>query len=267
VTGLDPIRQFAEEPNYAMPEPWLPGRRFIRPTFTLNLGPDPTIASVSRVRAAQGDLDATVAEVRTILRDYSYTACAWHVGPSCRPTGMVEALKARGFTPGRTPTYEPHYTAMMLTREPPIPSPAPGVETRLVRDFDEYVGAFRAMLVATGEPEGIIASWVESAPSAWAHESGLAKMSHIAFVDGAIAGGGMVAYGPPAVLLGGSAVLPQYRGRGVYRALVASRWRAAVEIGKPALTIHAGEMSRPILERCGFEEVCRLDVLLDPSVG
>jgi GNAT superfamily N-acetyltransferase len=92
-------------------------------------------------------------------------------------------------------------------------------------------------------------------------------MSHIAFVDGAIAGGGMVAYGPPAVLLGGSAVLPQYRGRGVYRALVASRWRAAVEIGKPALTIHAGEMSRPILERCGFEEVCRLDVLLDPSVG
>ena len=74
-------------------------------------------------------------------------------------------------------------------------------------------------------------------------------------------------YGPPAIFLGGAAVLSQYRGRGVYRALVASRWRAAVAIGKPALTIHAGEMSKPILERCGFEAVCQIDVLLDPALG
>jgi GNAT superfamily N-acetyltransferase len=68
------------------------------------------------------------------------------------------------------------------------------------------------------------------------------------------------------VLLGGGAVLPQYRGRGVYRALVASRWEAAVEMGKPALTVHAGAMSRPILERCGFEEVCRVEVLADTGI-
>jgi hypothetical protein len=267
VTGLDAIREFAEEPNYAMPEPWLPGRRFIRPTFTLNLGPDPTIAFVSRVRAAEGELDATLAEARALLREHRYTACAWHVGPSCRPAGLTEALRARGFRLGRKPTYEPHYTAMMLTREPPIPSPAPGVEARLVRSFDEYVGAFRAALTAHGESEEIIAAWVESAPSAWAHESGLAKMTHIAFADGVVAGAGMVCYGPPAIFLGGAAVLSQYRGRGVYRALVASRWRAAVAIGKPALTIHAGEMSKPILERCGFEAVCQIDVLLDPTLG
>lgn len=265
--SLDAIRQFAEEPNYEMPEPWLPGRRFIRPTFTLNLSPTPTVSFVSRVRTTEDQLEATLTEVRAILREHAYTGCAWQVGPSCQPVGLARLLVARGFTPATTPPFEPHFTAMMLTREPPMPSPAPGVEARLVRSFDEYVSAFRAALTATGETEEVIAKWVESAPSAWAHESGLAKMTHIAFADGEIAAAGLVSIGPSAILLGGAGVLPQYRGRGVYRALVASRWRAAVEVGKPALTIHAGEMSRPILERCGFETLCRIDVLLDPTLG
>jgi hypothetical protein len=47
---------------------------------------------------------------------------------------------------------------------------------------------------------------------------------------------------------------------------VASRWKSAVEAGKPALTVHAGAMSRPILERCGFEKVCGVEVLLDPDL-
>ena len=92
-------------------------------------------------------------------------------------------------------------------------------------------------------------------------------MTHVAFADGAVAGLGLVNYGPAAVLCAGGAVLSSFRGRGVYRALVASRWRAAVEMGKPALTVHAGAMSRPILERCGFEEVCGVDLLLDPELG
>ena len=121
----------------------------------------------------------------------------------------------------------------------------------------------RAMPV-TSDGVGQNASWMKSAPAAWEHESGLARMSHVAFADGQIAGFGLVSYGRAAIFLSGAAVLPRHRGRGVYRALVASRWRAAVDLGKPALTIQAGEMSRPILERCGFESICRIDVLADP---
>jgi hypothetical protein len=32
------------------------------------------------------------------------------------------------------------------------------------------------------------------------------------------------------------------------------------------LAIHAGAMSRPVLERCGFEPVCHVDLYLDPGV-
>ena len=53
------------------------------------------------------------------------------------------------------------------------------------------------------------------------------------------------------------------RGRGVYRSLVQARWDWAVELGTPALTVQAGRMSRPILERLGFEFVEPVRVYVD----
>ncbi|MDF3147385.1 GNAT family N-acetyltransferase, partial [Streptomyces sp. T21Q-yed] len=43
------------------------------------------------------------------------------------------------------------------------------------------------------------------------------------------------------------------RGRGIYRALVAHRARAAVDRGYRYLQVDAMSTSRPILERLGFE--------------
>jgi len=223
--------------------------------------------SDSRVRTTAAELDATIAEVRALLRAHGYVACGWHLGPSCRPLEIAELLAARGFVPAFEAPFEPHFTAMALTRPPPEGAPGPGVEARLVRSLDEYVRALRAGLASLGESEEAIAKWVDAAPGMWDGGIGLARMAHVAFVDGNIAGVGLVCPGPAANLLGGGAVLPAYRGRGVYRALVASRWRAAVEAGKPALTVHAGAMSRPILERCGFERVCQIDVLVDTAIG
>ncbi|HVU52174.1 MAG TPA: GNAT family N-acetyltransferase [Polyangia bacterium] len=263
----DAIRRFAEEPDAEQPEPWLPARRFVRPAYTLVLSPSPTHSCVSRVRTTAGELDGVIAEVRGILRDHGFVACGWYLGPSCRPTGLARMLAERGFVPATTAPFEPRFTVMTLTRPPPVPPPRPGIEARLVRSCDEYVAAFRAGLEASGVPELEIAKWIEAAPKGWDHASGIARMTHIALADGQIAGLGVASPGPSAILLGGGAVLEAYRGRGVYRALVASRWRAAVELGKPALTVHAGAMSRPILERCGFEVLCELDVLVDPSLS
>jgi hypothetical protein len=58
-------------------------------------------------------------------------------------------------------------------------------------------------------------------------------------------------------------VLERARGRGAYRALVRARWDDAAERGTPALIVHAGRMSRPILERLGFQAVAEIDVLED----
>jgi hypothetical protein len=58
-------------------------------------------------------------------------------------------------------------------------------------------------------------------------------------------------------------VRPEARGRGAYRALVRARWDDAAERGTPALTVHAGALSRPILERLGFVTVGDVTCLLD----
>lgn len=47
--------------------------------------------------------------------------------------------------------------------------------------------------------------------------------------------------------------LPAYRGRGLYKALVAARAQEALARGYQFLTIDAGPMSRPIVERYGFK--------------
>ena len=63
-------------------------------------------------------------------------------------------------------------------------------------------------------------------------------------------------------LFGGS-TLPEARGRGAYRALVAARWEDAVARGTPALVTQASPMSRPILRQLGFRELCEIRILLD----
>jgi len=268
VTPLpDAIRRFAEEPDCELDDPPLPTRRIMRDAFTLMLSPTPSLATVSRVRTTAALLDATIAEVRALLHEHGYIGCSWYLGPSSRPEGLAGLLVERGFAPAVKPPSEPRFTAMALTAPPPSPSPTPGIEARVVRDLDEYMNALRVGLESFNESEENIARWIGAAPTLWKHGSGIAQLTNIAYLDGRVAGFGFVAPGPAAVLLAGGAVIPSARGRGIYRALVASRWAEAVRLGKPALTVHAGAMSRPILERCGFQEVCRVDVFADATLG
>ncbi|MET1059083.1 MAG: GNAT family N-acetyltransferase [Nocardioides sp.] len=55
--------------------------------------------------------------------------------------------------------------------------------------------------------------------------------------------------------LWGGSTLAAYRGRGLYRALVARRARIAVETGYPIVQVDASDDSRPILERLGLHVV------------
>jgi GNAT superfamily N-acetyltransferase len=57
--------------------------------------------------------------------------------------------------------------------------------------------------------------------------------------------------------LWGGGTLPQWRGRGIYRALVGYRARLAVARGYRYLQVDASPESRPILERLGFSCLAR----------
>lgn len=59
----------------------------------------------------------------------------------------------------------------------------------------------------------------------------------------------------------GSAVLPQYRNRGVYHALLQYRFNKSIKAGCEYLTVQARKgTSEPILRRLGFEEYCKFDM-------
>jgi GNAT superfamily N-acetyltransferase len=71
--------------------------------------------------------------------------------------------------------------------------------------------------------------------------------------------------------LWGGATRPAWRGRGVYRALVAQRARLALQWGARFLQVDASDDSRPILQRLGFVAVTTTTPYLwrpqEPSSG
>ena len=57
--------------------------------------------------------------------------------------------------------------------------------------------------------------------------------------------------------LWGDCTLPEHRGRGIFRALVARRAQIAKERGYRYLQVDAMDTSRPIFERLGFAELAK----------
>ena len=75
--------------------------------------------------------------------------------------------------------------------------------------------------------------------------------------NGEYAGGGSVRLLPDGARLGGGSVKPEFRGRGIYRALVAARVRIARDAGLTAVATDARPTSKPILLQIGFRQVGR----------
>jgi GNAT superfamily N-acetyltransferase len=260
----DSVREFAESPEAYVSDPAPPEDRIFTGGCCIYVAGSGTQVNVTRVRTSEAALDRTIAEVREIVRGRGIKRALWSVGPSSRPAGLSALLGARGFFPGKPP-FEAEAEAMVLVSPPP--PPPPGVEARLVRDLDEYTAALRIAVEAFEMPAEDARGWLAAAPRLWERQDGVNRMALIALVEGRPAGFAFAAGAPQGLLCGGSGVRPAERGRGSYRALVSARWARAVELGTPALVIHAGAMSRPIAARAGFLPLGRIQNLEDPALG
>jgi GNAT superfamily N-acetyltransferase len=258
------VRLFAEEPGPELSEPIPPEGRVQTDEFVLMLAASRMLSSVSCVRTTEERLDQTIADARRMVREHGYTGCVWTVGPSCEPRGLAELLRARGFVRATEPPYEPELDAMALVA-PPRPTSG-AIDVHMVRDYDEYLAALDIVMKVFAFPADAVAGWMAAAPELYKQQDGVNRMTLIAYVDGRPAGFAWACGATNGLLLCGSGVLPEARGRGAYRALLEARWKVAVSLGKPVLAIHAGAMSRPVLARCGFERVCQIQMLIDPDV-
>ncbi|MFG2132887.1 GNAT family N-acetyltransferase [Streptomyces sp. NPDC048751] len=224
-------------------------------------GPDARIERagkvVRQVASGQGwngvlwaDLDETDADAAIAEQIAHFTALGrdfeWKLYGHDRPTDLGQRLRAAGFTP------EPEETLMIgeatgpvLDAEPPegvriVPvTDAAGVD--LVADVHEKAFGtdserLRLQLIArlAADPDTVVAvvALAGDVP---------VSSARMELVPGTGFAG-----------LWGGGTVEGWRGRGIYRALVAHRARVAAGRGYPYLQVDASDQSRPILERLGF---------------
>ena len=240
--------------------------RILNERYCLFLGPWAAFTSVQRLRLAAAAVEATVAEVRGLIRERGHTSPVWWVGESATPGDLTERLLGLGFARGAPPHREARVTAMALL-EPPPAGPA-DVEARIAETLDDFRAALEISLDVFGIPEHERDQQrAEAAGMFERRDHPAGAQPFLAFVDGRPAATATAVFAPDGALLIGGSTLPELRGRGAYRALVRARWDEAVRRGTPAAVVQGGAMSRPILERLGFEAVCDVDVLVDEALG
>jgi GNAT superfamily N-acetyltransferase len=246
------LREIAEYPNSF--GPLAPGdERIETGRYTLCLGAGSTWNTVQRQRFPLEEVDNVLAEVRAELRARGRTQTQWEVGSSA-PPGLVEALLERGLTPDK----DPYAVALVLTREPP--AIAPTFVARQIETLAELEAAARVQWEAFEATPEEIEEALRLLPERFRDSPNL---RHAVWLDGEIVCTGTSSPTKHGLLLYGGATAPHARGRGAYRALIRARWDDAVARGTPALITQGGSMSRPILERLGFEPVGEVHMLLD----
>ena len=247
------LREVAEYPNSFGP---LGPRdeRIETDRYTLCMGVGKTWNTVQRQRLGVDEIDAVLAEVRGLLRERGRDQTQWEVGSAATPADLVDRLLERGLVRDK----EPYAVALVLTKEPP--PPPPGIVARRVESFEEYAAANAVQWAAFEATEAEIEEARAQLPDQWRESP---NVTHAVWLDGEIVAAGTAAPTEYGLLLYGGATLPRARGRGAYRALLRARWDEAITNGTPALLTQAGAMSRPILERVGFERVGEIHLLLD----
>jgi GNAT superfamily N-acetyltransferase len=247
------LREAAEYPN-SFVTLGLDEERIETDRYTLCMSSGKRWNSVQRQHFAAEEVDEVLNEVRALLRKRGRPSTQWEIGSRARPENLVELLLARGLVRDK----EPMAIALAMSREPP--APPSHLVARRVETEDEYVAASDVQAASFGTPAEELPEHRAIARRRWRQSPGI---MHGVWLDGQLVGAGTCASTPQGLALFGGATLEAARGQGVYRALIHARWREAAQRERPALITQAGAMSRPILERLGFEPVGRIEVLLD----
>jgi len=226
-------------------------RAAIQPDFPI-AGPN----SVGWIRCAASDAVEVIREARAIFAS-RHLPFMWTLDPEAEPPDFADHLAKHGVQP------DPHGAearVMVMSIDATVESPPiKGLEIRdALADLETFrmadstaVEAFEADMPAES-PESI--AMQERRRLNLRAEGNRHRL--LAMVDGEPAGAaGMGLYPPAAAILQGGAVRPKFRGRGIYRALVAARQEIARRAGVDGLTVWGGDMSAPILAGLGFEKV------------
>jgi GNAT superfamily N-acetyltransferase len=209
---------------------------------------------VGRIRAPR-DVGVTGAELDRLIarqRDYFQArgqGVEWKVRAHDLPTDLPERLVAAGFAAGEPATVLV-CSAEEVAAEPVLPD---GVVLRRISELEDL----RRFADQQTEVLGHDCSWVAGHLAAQVSADPGQLTILVAEAGDRFACTAIVEFCPGTdfVALLGGATLPDWRGRGLYRAMIAARAREAVARGFRLLHVDASPASAPILRRCGFHEI------------
>ena len=245
------LREVAEYPNSF--GPLGPGDERIASGRTALHGRRGSWNTVQRQRFPVADVDDVLEEVRAVLRERGRTKTQWEVG-SCAPAGLVDALLERGLMYDR----DPYAVALILTDEPPLGPP--NAVARASRRSKTSSPRVRCNGRRSSHRRR------RSRRRARCSKAGGANRRSFGTRCGSTASSSV--RGRPR------------RPRTAFSCTAARRWAAPAVAartarssvlagttrfrrGSPALITQGGSMSRPILERLGFEPVGHVHMLVD----
>ncbi len=172
-------------------------------------------------------------------------AVEWKTRGHDRPRDLPQRLTDAGFVPEAPETVMIGLAEALAAHQTELPN---GVLLRSVTD-DVDLHRIAAM---ESEVWGEDWSWLAADLIAQLHTSGMTVL--VAEVGERVAAAAWLVLTPGTAFAGlwGGSTLAAWRGRGIYRALVARRAAIAAAAGVRYLQVDASDDSRPILEQLGF---------------
>lgn len=203
------------------------------------------IAGVPDLGITGAELDELIARQRDffIARDQS---AEWKTWGHDLPAELPERLKAAGFAQEDTET-----VVIGLAEEMVTPVHLDGIVLRETRDQADVQRMVESSTEAFGKDVSFLTPYLTEKMKdpntvivVAEAEGRIVSSARLEIVQGTEFGG-----------LWGGSTLAEWRGRGIYRALIAHRAQVALDRGLKYLQVDATEDSRPILERLGFVKV------------
>jgi hypothetical protein len=183
--------------------------------------------------------------------DPEITRVEWKTRGHDHAPGLHQSLLDHGFV-AEEPESIMIGHAERLAVEVPLPE---GVRLRHIDDESD-IRAMTAMSAQVfGDPPEEAATMAEELLRRLTSKDGMELW--VAEVEGQIVSAGRLEPVPGTDFAGiwGGSTVPEWRGRGIYRALTAARARSALRMGKSLINSDSTEYSRPILERSGLVKV------------
>lgn len=229
------------------------------PRYRVVIQPDFPIAGpngASWIRCSAGDAGEVIREARDIFAA-RHLPFMWTLDPGAEPPDFAEILAQHGVHPD---PHGPEADVMVMRIDATVE--APPIEGLEIRDALVDLETFR---MADG---AAVEAFEAKLPTDSADFIAMQERRRLNFraagnrylllatVDGEPAGAaGMSVFPPAGAILQGGSVRPKFRGRGIYRALVAARLEIARRAGVEGLQVWGGDMSAPILAGLGFQKV------------